>query len=286
MELNIASRRSTVGILWLKPIAMEPCLLCDVNSVRRGSGTVAICDIHRQQAEAAFQHAEPALRSHLEQSFGAELDEWVRAGRVPGLAWHLQIRDHAPEPTSELARGRAGRPVHFEREPELAVRLMRELLVKAMEQQAFPQEPAIVLRVGTADGRRTASVDMTTLQEAVQFLVADLLTVERVQMALNNLPTDAAGRAIIQAMLAGHDEPDAVVRELGLVSPGARALAFVRLLDRGDTLLVDPIEIAGEAEGGSAEFVRGWWEIRDKIPEPGRQWVELLEGRYPRARNR
>jgi hypothetical protein len=239
--------------------------------------------MHRQQAEAAFQHAEPVLRSHLEQAFGAELDEWVRRGQVPGLAWHLRVRDHAPEPTGEAARRPSGRVVHFEREPELALRLVRELLVNAMEQQALPREPAIVVSVGTADGRRTAAIDAAALHEAVQLLVADLLTVERVQTALNNLPTDAAGRAIIQATLAGQDEPDAVVGELvGVSAAGARALAFVRLLDRGDTLLVNPLEIAGEAEDGSAEFSRGWWEIRDRIPEPGRQWVELLEGRLPR----
>jgi hypothetical protein len=120
----------------------------------------------------------------------------------------------------------------------------------------------------------------------MQLLVADLLTVERVRTALNNLPTDAAGRAIIQATLAGQDEPDEVVGDLGAVSAGTRALAFLRLLDRADTLLVDPLEIAGEAEGGSAEFTSGWWEIRDRIPEPGLQWVELLEGRFPRARRR
>jgi hypothetical protein len=28
---------------------MEPCLLCDVNSVPRGGGTVPICDTHRQR---------------------------------------------------------------------------------------------------------------------------------------------------------------------------------------------------------------------------------------------
>jgi hypothetical protein len=107
-----------------------------------------------------------------------------------------------------------------------------------------------------------------------------------VQTALNKLPTDDAERAIIKATLAGQDEPDAVVGELGAVSAGARAFALVRLLDRGDTLLVDPMEIAGEAEDGSAEFTRGWWQIRETIPEPGRQWMELLEGRFPRARRR
>jgi hypothetical protein len=162
---------------------MEPCLLCDVNSVPRGSGTVPICDTHRQQAEAAFQRAEraePALRSHLEQAFGAELDAWVRRGQVPGLAWHLRVRDHAPEPIGEAARRPSGRAVHFGRVPELALRLVRELLVNAMEQQALPREPAIVLRVGTGDGRHTAGVDATALRDAVKRLVADLLTVERV----------------------------------------------------------------------------------------------------------
>jgi hypothetical protein len=137
---------------------MEPCLLCDINSVPRGSGMVPICDTHRQQAEAAFQQAEPTLRRHLEQSFGAELDEWVARGQVPGLAWNLRVRDHAPEPTGEAARRSAGRAVHFEREPDLALRLVRELVVNAMEQQIFPQEPAIVLRVGTGDGRHTAGL--------------------------------------------------------------------------------------------------------------------------------
>jgi hypothetical protein len=116
--------------------------------------------------------------------------------------------------------------VHFEREPDLALRLRRELVLNAMEQQIFPQEPAIVLRVGTADGRHTAGVDAAALREAVQLLVADLLTVERVRTALSNLPTHAAGRAIIQATLAGQDEQDTVVGELGVVSDGARALAL------------------------------------------------------------
>ena len=107
---------------------------------------------------------------------------------------------------------------------------------------------------GNCRGRRTARVDAAALREAVQLLVADLLTVESVQTALNNSPTDRAERAIIQATLAGQEQPDTLVGELGAVSPGARALAFVRLLDRGDTLLVNPMEIAGEAEGGCAEF--------------------------------
>src|SRR5438046_10516505 len=118
---------------------MEPCLLCDVNSVPRDSGMVPICHTHRQQARAAFQHAESPLRRHLEQAFGAELDEWVRGGHVPGLAWHLQVRDDAPETIPESGRRRAGRPVRFDREPEVALRLMRELLTDAMEQRFVPQ---------------------------------------------------------------------------------------------------------------------------------------------------
>jgi hypothetical protein len=34
----------------------------------------------------------------------AELDEWVRGGRVPGLEWHLRVRDHVPEPTGGCVR--------------------------------------------------------------------------------------------------------------------------------------------------------------------------------------
>src|SRR5207253_1948379 len=67
---------------------MEPCLLCDVNSVPLASGEAPICGSHWQQAHAAFEAAEPILRTHLEQAYGAELDEWVRQGVLPGLTWH------------------------------------------------------------------------------------------------------------------------------------------------------------------------------------------------------
>ena len=93
---------------------------------------------------------------------------------------------------SQYARRPAGRAVHFEREPDLALRHVRELLVNAMEQQLFPQEPAIVLRVGPAGGRHTAGVDAAAFHDALQLQVADLLTVESMQTALSNLPTDAA----------------------------------------------------------------------------------------------
>jgi hypothetical protein len=63
------------------------------------------------------------------------------------------------------------------------------MVVNAMEQQIFPQEPAIVLRVGTGDGRHTVGVDAAALRDAVQHLVADLLTAERVRTALKKLPT-------------------------------------------------------------------------------------------------
>ncbi len=54
----------------------------------------------------------------------------------------------------------------------------------------------------------------------------------------------------------------------------------------GETMLIDPVEIADQAYVGSGEFVDGWWEIRTALAEPARQWVELLEGRFPRARRR
>jgi hypothetical protein len=52
----------------------------------------------------------------------------------------------------------------------------------------------------------------------------------------------------------------------------------------GETMLIDPVEVADQAHAGSVEFVYGWWEIRAALAEPARQWVELLEGRFPRAR--
>jgi hypothetical protein len=264
---------------------MEPCLLCDINSVPRGSGDAPICEPHRLQARAAFEQAEPVLRAHLEKGYGSELDAWVRQGVLPGLAWHLQVRDHPPAPTREVP-WRPGRPVHFGRDADDVVRLLRELVLKAMEQEVLPQEPAVVLRVGMPDGRRTAGVDATTTHAALQSLVAELVTVDKLKAALHNLPLEAAARAIIDASVAADAEPDELVRELGVLSQGARSLAFVRLLDAGDSLLDDPVEVADQAQGGSGEFTCGWWHIRTTLPEPARQWVELLEGRFPRARRR
>ena len=96
---------------------MEPCLLCDPNSVPRGNGAAPICALHRQQARAAFEGAEAFLRAHLEQACGGELDGWVRRGVLPGLAWDLRVRDRPPEPTPDLP-WRPGRPMQFGREPD------------------------------------------------------------------------------------------------------------------------------------------------------------------------
>jgi hypothetical protein len=63
-------------------------------------------------------------------------------------------------------------------------------------------------------------------------------------------------------------------------------LAFVRRMSVGESMLVDPVEVADQAYSGSGEFNCGWWDIRTTLPEPARQWVELLEGRFPRARRR
>ena len=122
---NVTRARTTVGHTLGDICAMEPCLLCNVNSVPRAGGEVPICERHRQLTQAAFTQAEPLLRTHLEQTFSAELDDCVREGRVPGLAWHLQVRDHPPEPTREMPYQRPGRSVHFSREPQLAVELIR-----------------------------------------------------------------------------------------------------------------------------------------------------------------
>jgi hypothetical protein len=46
-------------------------------------------------------------------------------------------------------------------------------------------------------------------------------------------------------------------------------------------MLVDPLEVAEQAQVGSGEFGCGWWDIRTTLA--ARQWVELLEGRCPRV---
>ena len=164
---------------------MEPCLLCDPNSVPRGNGAAPICAPHRQQARAAFESAEPLLRAHLEQVYGDELDGWVRQGVLPGLAWHLRMRESPPVPTPD-SPWRPGRPVQFGRDPDGVVRILREFLAGALEQEVVPGEASVVLRVGTPDGRRTAGLDAATTREALRRLVNELVTVDRLEAALRS----------------------------------------------------------------------------------------------------
>jgi hypothetical protein len=227
--------------------------------------------------------AEPFLRAHLEQAYGGELDGWVRQGLLPGLTWHLRVREHPPEPAPDLP-WRPGRPVRFERDPDGVVRILREFLVRALEQEVVPGEAAIVLRVGSPDGRSTAALEAATGREALRCLVNELVTADRLGAALRSLPLEAAARAVIDATVEGQTEPDMLVTALGVLSRGAQTLAFVRRMDVGESMLVDPLEVAEQAEVGSGEFGCGWWDIRTRLPEPARQWVELLEGRFPRGR--
>ena len=120
---------------------MEPCLLCDVNSVPLASGEAPICGSHRQQAHAAFEAAEPILRTHLEQAYGAELDEWVRQGVLHGLTWHLEVRDHPPAPTRAVPWPQPGRLVQFANDRDGVVRLVRERVLKAFEEEVIPHYP-------------------------------------------------------------------------------------------------------------------------------------------------
>src|SRR5438067_1003081 len=127
---------------------MDPCLLCDPNSEPRGSGAAPICPSHHQQARAAFERAEPLLRAHLEQAHGAELDGWVQHGVVPGLTWQLLMREPAPAPAPG-ATWRPGRLLEFRQDPDGVVRLLRELLLSAVQQERRGQETAVMLRMGT-----------------------------------------------------------------------------------------------------------------------------------------
>jgi hypothetical protein len=264
---------------------MESCLLCDPNSVPRGNGAAPICAAHRQQAGAAFESAEPVLRTHLEQVYGGELDGWVQQGVLPGLTWHLRVRDSPPEPKPGSPRS-PGRPLRFGRDPDDVVRILRALVVSALEQKVFPNETAAVLGVGTPEGWRNACVDEATTRNAMAWLVAELITVDRLEAALRRLPLEPAARAIIDATIEGRTKPDELVSALGVLSRGAQTLALVRRVSVGDKMLVDPLEVADQADVGSGEFTCGWWEIRTALAEPARQWVELLEGRFPRGRQR
>jgi hypothetical protein len=262
---------------------MDLCLLCDPHSVARGNDSAPICAPHRQQAQTVFAGAEPRLRAHLEQAYGGELDEWIRQGVLPGLTWHLQVRDHPPA-HGPKEPPRPGRPMHFERDPDGVVRILRELVVSALEQQVPLADSAAVLRVGTLDGQRTARLDPATTRTELQCLVTSLVTVDKLQDALRGLPLASAERAVIDAAVEGERDSDELVSALGVLSPGAEWLAFVRTMSVGETMLIDPVEVADQAYVGSGEFVYGWWEIRAALAEPARQWVELLEGRFPRAR--
>ncbi len=82
------------------------------------------------------------------------------------------------------------------------------------------------------------------------------------------------------------DRIDELVSNLNVLSKGAQTLAFVRQTPPAFNMLVDPVEVADQAYAGSGEFMLGWWQIRTSLAEPARQWVELLEGRFPRARQR
>jgi hypothetical protein len=173
--------------------------------------------------------------------------------------------------------------VRLSRAPEAFVQLLREFLVRSL-QQASPEQGEGALRVGTPDGRRTAAVEPEITSQALRDLVAQVVTLDRIEAALRSLPIERAARAIIEASLEGRTEPDELVTKLDVLSIGAQTLALVRRMVVGESMLVDPVEVADQARVGSGEFARGWWAIRAGLAEPARQWIELLEGRFPRAR--
>src|SRR5947209_20039974 len=108
-----------------------------------------------------------------------------------------------------------------------------------------------MLRVGTPDAGRTARVSLAIAQDALQNLLADLVTVDTVRAAVRKLSIEAAARAIVDGTVAIQTECDELVAELGALSFGARTLALVRGLDAGDKMLVDPVEVADQAYSGS-----------------------------------
>jgi hypothetical protein len=70
--------------------------------------------------------------------------------------------------------------VQFARDPDGVVRILRDLLARALEQKVLHTEPA-------------------TTRTALRCLVADLVTVDRLEAALRDLPVRAAVRAVLDA---------------------------------------------------------------------------------------
>jgi hypothetical protein len=236
---------------------MEPCLLCDPNAVARGNGDAPICAPHREQALAAFESAEPSLRAYLEQVYGSELDGWVLQGVLPGLTWHLLVRDSPPAPKPDVP-WRPGRPMRFGSDPAGVVRMLRELLVRALEQDVLPHEAAALLRVGTPDGRHTAGVDTAITRSTMRCLVAELVTIDSVEAALRSLPLEAAARAVIDATVDGHTQPDELVSALGALSPGAQTLRVCAPDERRR-------EYAGRSGGSRRSGIRGFWRVQLRL---------------------
>src|SRR5919199_1001501 len=71
---------------------------------------------------------------------GAELDAWVRHGIVPGLTWHVLMREPAPAPAPGTT-WRPGRLLRFHHDPEGVVRLPRDLLLSAMQPTILAPPP-------------------------------------------------------------------------------------------------------------------------------------------------
>jgi hypothetical protein len=64
-----------------------------------------------------------------------------------------------PVPTPDFP-WRPGRPLQFGRDGDGVVRILREFLVRALEQEVVPSEATVVLRVRSPDGRRTAGLGL------------------------------------------------------------------------------------------------------------------------------
>jgi hypothetical protein len=102
-------------------------------------------------------------------------------------------------------------------------------------------------------------VEPELTSQALRDLVAQIVTLDRIEAALRSLPIERAARAIIEASLEGRTEPDELVTKLDVLSTGAQTLALVRRMVVGESMLVDPVEVADQARVGSGEFTRGWW---------------------------
>jgi len=230
-----------------------PCVLCGQPS-RNGH---VFCGTHQRWIEDALVAALPALRDRLEQTHGAELDAFIRRGRLDGSHWRLL-------------------------NPEEAARLCAEALASG-----FDWGEGFDLRFLTRPWNIGATDDPRPYWQPyledepdwfVEHVTASLLPA--VTAALESLPTAAVEREIIDAWASVPDDDDLDEHETatemlfsstrgGGVSNRAVLLAELRY---------DPMAVRLHARAFNVP-PRAWLDERDLLPPEVAAVLETLAAR-------